>query len=161
MPALGLLALRLAVGAVVMAHGAHTLFGFWGGPGIGPGGLSNEAIRLTNLGLEPGYLIALLTGIVQVVGGALVAAGWLTRWAAAAVLLRVLIDLWAVHLAAGFFMNWTNDPVRGHGIEYDLMLAGALLCLLLAGAGEMSLDGSRLRRSGRMASARDRLRRRL
>jgi uncharacterized membrane protein YphA (DoxX/SURF4 family) len=58
-------------------------------------------------------------------------------------------------------MNWTNDPVRGHGIEYDLVLAGALLCLLLAGAGEMSLDGSRLRRSGRMASARDRLRRRL
>jgi putative oxidoreductase len=161
MSALGLLSLRLVVAAVLLAHGAHTLFGFWGGPGVGPGGLSNETIRLANLGLQPGYLIALLTGLVQITGGALLAVGWLTRWASAAVLLRVLIDLWVVHRSAGFFMNWTNDPVRGHGIEYGLVLAGALVCLALAGPGEMSLDGSRRRWSGRQASARERLRRRL
>jgi putative oxidoreductase len=161
MPALGLLVLRCALAAILLAHGAHTLFGLWGGPGIGPGGLSNEAIRLTNLGLEPGFLIAVLTGIVQLAGGLLILVGWLTRWAAAAVLLRVLIDLWVVYLPAGFFMNWTNDPVRGHGVEYGLMLAAALLCLALTGAGDISFDGRLGRASGRRLSERERLRRRL
>ena len=159
MAGLGLLVLRLAVATVLVAHGSHTLFGLWGGPGIGPGGLSSEAVRLANLGLEPGFLIALLTGIIHLAGGALVGAGWLTRWAAAAALGRVLIDVWVLHLASGFFLNWTNDPLRGHGIEYGLVLSGALLCLLFTGAGEYSWDGWRARKSGRLASQRERLRR--
>jgi putative oxidoreductase len=159
MSALGLLALRLALAAVFVAHGAHTLAGIGGGDAAGPGGLSNEAARLSNLGLEPGFLVALLTGIVHVAGGALLAAGWLTRWAAAAILGRVLIDLWLLHLPWGFFLNWTNHPTHRHGIEYGLLLAGALLCLLLTGAGDLSLDGRRARRSGQLASQRERLRR--
>jgi len=161
MAPLGLLALRLGLAVILFAHGAHTLFGLWDGPGVGPGGLSNEAIRLTNQGLEPGFLIAVLTGATQVIGAALLVVGWLTRWAAAAVLLRVLIDVWVVYRPAGFFLNWTNDPVRGHGIEYGLLTAAALVCLLLAGAGDLSIDGLRLRKSGRIKSERERLRRRL
>ncbi len=161
MAAVGLLVLRLALAAVFIAHGGHALFGLWGGPGIGPGGLSNEAIRLTNLGLEPGFLIALLTAIVELAGGLLLVVGWLTRWAAWAVLLRVLIDLWVVYLPAGFFLNWTNDPVRGHGVEYGLVLAAALLSVALVGPGEISLDNWRDRTSGRRVSERERLRRRL
>jgi putative oxidoreductase len=161
MSALGLLVLRCALAAVLLAHGAHTMFGLWAGPGIGPGGLSNEAIRLTNQGLEPGFLIAVLTGVVELAAGSLILAGWLTRWAASAALLRVLIDLWVVYLPAGFFINWTNDPMRGHGIEYGLVLAAALLCLALTGAGEISFDGWLGRVSGRRVSDRERLRRRL
>jgi len=161
MASLGLLALRLGLAAILFAHGAHTLFGVWGGPGVGPGGLSNEAIRLTNLGLEPGFLIAVLTGVTQIVGAVLLLVGWLTRWAAAAVLLRVLIDVWVVYRPAGFFLNWTNDPVRAHGLEYGLLTTAALLCLLLSGAGDFSLDGRLLRKSGRLKSERERLRRRL
>ena len=159
MPAIGLLGLRLIVAAVMIAHGGHTLFGLWGGPGVGPGGLSSEAVRMANLGLEPGFLIAVLTGIIQLAGGLLLVAGWLTRWAAAAILLRVAIDLWVVHWRLGFFMNWTLEPGRGHGMEYALLLAGAAFCLLLAGAGDYSLDGWRSRVSGRLAMQRERLRR--
>jgi putative oxidoreductase len=159
MPAVGLLGLRLIVATVLIAHGSHTLFGLWGGPGIGSGGLSSEAVRMANLGLEPGFLIAVLTGLIQLVGGAFLVIGWLTRWAAAAVLARVLIDIWFVYWRSGFFLNWTNEPARGHGIEYGLLLAGAMLCLLLTGAGEYSLDGWRSRESGRLAMQRERLRR--
>ena len=105
--------------------------------------------------------MALLTAIVQLAGGALLAAGWLTRWAAAAVLLRVLIDLWVIHVPAGFFLNWPNAPGQGHGFEYALALAASLLCLLLAGPGDLSIDGLKARKSGRLASERERLRRRL
>lgn len=161
MPALGLLALRVAIAAVLVAHGAHTLFGVWGGPGVGPGGLASEAARLSALGIEPGWFVALLTAVVQLAGGALLAVGWLTRWAAAAVLLRALIDLWLIHLPAGFFLNWTGAPALGHGIEYLIVVAAALLCLLLTGPGDLSFDGSKARRSGRLASERERLRRRL
>ena len=161
MSAVGLLVLRVAIAAVLVAHSAHTLVGAWGGPGVGPGGLASEAARLSALGIEPGWLVAFLTGVVQLAGGALLGVGWLTRWAAAAVLLRVLIDLWVIHLPAGFFLNWTNEPGRGHGLEYLLVVAAALLCLLLAGPGELSFDGFRARKNGRLASERERLRRRL
>lgn len=161
MAAAGLLVLRLTLAVVLFAHGAHTLFGVWSGPGVGPGGLSNAAVRLTNLGLEPGFPIAALTGVIQVAGAVLLGLGWLTRWAAAAVLLRVLTDLWVIYRPAGFFLNWTNDPVGGHGVEYGLLVAGALLCLLLSGAGDISIDGRRSRRLGKRASERERLRRRL
>jgi putative oxidoreductase len=161
MAAVGLLVLRLTLAVVLFAHGAHTLFGMWAGPGVGPGGLSNAAVRLTNLGLEPGFPIAALTGFIQVAGALLLGLGWLTRWAAAAVLLRVLIDVWIIYRPAGFFLNWTNDPMRGHGMEYAVLIAAALLCLLLTGAGDISFDSRRARRLGKRASERERLRRRL
>ena len=49
----GLLLLRLALAAVSMAHGAHTLFGAFGGPGsgVGPGGLAQTAAQFTAMGL--------------------------------------------------------------------------------------------------------------
>jgi len=159
MAATGLLVLRLAIGAVLAAHGSHVLFGLWSGDDIGPGGLSNEAIRMTNLGFEPGFLVAVLTGVIQLAGGLLVAAGWLTRWAAAAALGRVLIDIWFLYLPAGFFLNWTNHPVEGQGVEYALLLSAALACLLLTGAGDFSFDAWRSGRTGR-SSVRGRLSRR-
>ncbi len=159
MAATGLLALRLAIGAVLAAHGSHVLFGLWSGDDIGPGGLSNAAIRMTNLGFEPGFLVAVLTGVIQLAGGSLVAVGWLTRWAAAAALGRVLIDVWFLYAPAGFFLNWTNHPVEGHGVEYALLLSGGLICLLLVGAGDASFDAWRSRRNGR-SSVRGRVSRR-
>lgn len=159
MSGLGLLALRLVLATVLLAHGSHTMFGSFGGPGVGPGGLSQEAIRLSNSGMEPGYLMAVLAGVIQLAGGLLIAAGWMTRWAAAAVGLLVLIQIWTLHLAWGFFLNWTGDPVRGHGVEYALVLLGALLCLAVGGAGDLSVDGRRLRQADSLALQRARIRR--
>jgi uncharacterized membrane protein YphA (DoxX/SURF4 family) len=45
-----------------------------------------------------------------------------------------------VHFRNGFFLNWTLTPGRGHGMEYNLVLIGALLCLMLTGPGALSVD---------------------
>src|SRR5262249_26547689 len=37
---------------------------------------------------------------------------------------------WKVHLVHGFFLNWGLRPGVGHGFEFNLVLIGALLCLV-------------------------------
>ena len=159
MTALGLAAVRLTLSAVFVMHGAHMLFGFWGGPSVGPGGLTATAEQLQKAGIEPGFLMALLGGLIQFGGGLLIGAGLLTRYAAAAVLIYVLLMAWKQHLMWGFFLNWMNDATRGQGIEFSIVLAGGLVCLLLTGGGDLSLDGLRANRAESRAAGRARLRR--
>jgi putative oxidoreductase len=159
MNAAGLLALRLAVATLLVAHGAHQLFGMFGGPGVGPGGLSPTAARFSALGLEPGFLLAVLSGTIQFAAGLLISIGLLTRWAAIAVLVYLGIVIWRIQMQWGFFANWVMTPSQGHGIELSLVLAGALVCLALAGAGDWSIDGRRARVAAARASGRARLRR--
>jgi putative oxidoreductase len=159
MTAAGLLILRLGVAVVLVAHGAHQLSGMFGGPGVGPGGLTVTAERFASIGLEPGFLLAVLAGTIQLTAGLLVAAGLLTRWAAIAALVYLGLMIWKAHLPWGFFANWLNVPGRGHGVELALVLTAALLCLMLSGAGDWSLDGRRARAAASRASGRARLRR--
>jgi putative oxidoreductase len=156
----GLLILRLAVGIVSVAHGAHTLFGSLGGPGtgMGLGGLDEAAARYAAVGL-PGFLMAVLVGGAELIGGLLIAVGFMTRWAAAALAGLTLILAWKTHLPWGFFMNWIAEPGRGHGVEFSLLQLGAYICLALIGGGDWSLEGRRAKRASYMAAGRARLRR--
>lgn len=158
MTALGLAALRLSLAAVFVAHGLHKLFGFFGGPGVGPGGLQHTADYFTSLGLEPGVPLAVLGGVTQLVAGSLVGAGFLTRWAAAALLGEVAIGIWKAHAKWGWFLNWTDEAGRSNGVEYSVVLGGALVCLLVVGGGDWSIDGWRLRRAASRAFGRARAR---
>ena len=160
MTAIGLAILRLTLAVVLAIHGAHILFGFWGGPGVGPGGLSPTAARFASIGLEPGVYMAALAGGIQLVGGLLLAIGFLTRWAAAAVLGYLAISSWKQHAPWGFFLNWVNDPTRGHGMEYAIVLMSALLLFVLAGGGDFSVDGRRSESAAARAAGRARLRHR-
>jgi putative oxidoreductase len=156
MSALGLAVLRWTIASVLLAHGAHTMFGLWSGPGIGPGGLQNAAVHYTAVGLEPGFIIAVLAGVIQLVGALLLIAGFLTRWASAAVLGLVAIQIWKEFGSWGFFLNWTNDPARGNGFEYALLMAGGLICLIFCGSGSFSIDGRRASSQAYHAAARAR-----
>jgi putative oxidoreductase len=147
MTAAGLLVLRLAVAAILLTHG------------VGPGGLTATAARFSTLGLEPGYALAVTTGTLQLLAGALIAIGVLTRWAAVATSLYVGLMIWKDQWRWGFFSNWLINPERGHGVEQWFMLAAALVCLALAGAGDWSVDGRRARAAAARASGRARLRR--
>jgi putative oxidoreductase len=158
--ATGLTVLRVVVAAVFLAHGLHTLFGLWGGPGVGPGGLAAASARLDAAGLSPGYVMAVLAGTIQLGCGALLAAGWLTRWAALALLLYVALTSWKLHLRWGFFLNWVGDAGRGHGLEHAIVLAAALVCLMLSGGGAFSLDGRRASHAASRAAGRARAMRR-
>jgi putative oxidoreductase len=160
MIAIGLAILRLTLAVVLAIHGAHTLFGFWGGPGAGPGGLSPTASHFASIGLEPGMYMAVVAGVIQLVGGFLLAVGFLTRWAAAAVLGYLAISSWKQHAPWGFFLNWVNDPTRGHGMEYAIVLMSALFLFVLAGGGDFSIDGRRSQSAAARAAGRARLRNR-
>ena len=145
--------LRLAVGAVFVAHGAQKLFAFWGGGG--PGG---TAAYFAQLGLSPAYPLAVIVGLVEFAGGLLLLAGAFTFAAALALTADMLVAVWKVHVANGFFLNWTMSPGAGHGYEFNLVLAGALVSLMLTGPGALSVDGRRVRGAEAAAAGRARLR---
>ena len=157
---IGLAVLRLAIAWVFVAHGMHKLFSFWSGGGVGPGGLTATAEHLTALGFPSPAILAIVAGVTQLAGGALVGVGLLTRFAASALLGYVLLGVVTEHLRWGFFLNWVNDPTRGHGMEYAIVLMSALLLFVLAGGGDFSIDGRRSHSAAARAAGRARLRNR-
>jgi putative oxidoreductase len=145
--------LRLALGAVFFAHGAQKLFGIWGG-----GGPSGTAAFFAQLGLNPPYPLAIFVGLVELVGGALLMAGAFTLITCAVLIINMLVAVWTVHLASGFFLNWTIAPGQGHGYEFNLVLIAALASLMFSGAGALSFDGRRAQLAETDALGRARLR---
>jgi len=124
----GALALRIPVGIIFAAHGAQKLFGWFGGYG-----LDGTGQFFGSVGLNPGYLMALLAGLVEIFGGLALVAGVLVRPAAAALSLAMLIAVFAVHWSKGLF-------AASGGYEYALALFAASLSLLFSGAGRFSVD---------------------
>jgi putative oxidoreductase len=124
----GVLALRIFVGIIFAAHGAQKLFGWFGG-----GGLDGTGQFFGSVGLNPGYLMALLAGLAEFFGGLALVVGLLVRPAAAALAFAMLVAIFSVHWTKGFF-------AAGGGYEYALALFAASLSLLLSGAGRFSVD---------------------
>ena len=151
MQAYGLAVLRLVVAAVFIAHGAQKLFGIWGGYGLAATGGFFEQV-----GLKPGYPLALVVGILEFGGGLLLAFGAQTMIAALALTVVMAGAIWKVHAAHGFFL--ASTPGQGNGIEYNLVLVGALVALMLSGPGAFSVDGRRARSEEARAAGRARLR---
>ncbi len=146
--------LRLALGAVFAAHGARKLFGAWGGEGlratasyfstIGIDAPLTHAFEAMHLG--PGLAALTLAASVAVLefgGGLLLLPGILTRWVSALLAIEMGVAAYVVHLKHGFFMNWGNAAGVGQGVEMNLVLVGALTCLIFTGAGALSVDGWR------------------
>lgn len=125
---LAALPLRAVLGIIFLVHGAQKLFGLFGGPG-----LAGAAEFLASLGLVPGMFWAFVAGALELVGGAALLLGFLTRWAALALALEMLVGLVLVHLPAGF------AAAQG-GAEFPLALIGGLLSLALSGAQRYALD---------------------
>ena len=122
------LALRIPVGIVLAAHGAQKLFGWFGGYG-----LEGTGQWMASIGLEPGYLMALMAGSAEFFGGIALELGLLTRPAAAVSAFAMLVAIFAVHFEHGLFL--TNN-----GYEYALTLVAATTALAIQGAGSLSVD---------------------
>lgn len=127
----GLTVLRLCLGAVFLAHGAQKLLGLWGGPG-----LDGTAKMVGGLGLPYAYPLGILLAVTECAGGILLIVGWLTPWVTFALAIDMGIAIWKVHYPHGFFLSERG----GGGIEYVLVLLGALICLMLSGPGPLSID---------------------
>jgi putative oxidoreductase len=121
--------IRVVCGLFLMPHGAQKLFGWFGGYGLAATG----EFFATKLGLQPGFLVALLSGLVEFGGGALLVLGLLTRPAALGVVILMAVAVFAVHLPNGYFWN-------DLGYEYPLMWGLVALAIFFRGGGKLSLD---------------------
>lgn len=125
---LGLLILRLAVGATMVAHGVNHI---WRG-----GRIAGTGRWFSSLGMKPGILHAWLASVTELVAGTLLIVGFLTPLAAGAIV-GVLLVAWITnHRKAGFFVF--RRPTEGW--EYVMNLAAAAFAIGCLGAGEWSLD---------------------
>src|SRR5438477_12751502 len=101
---IGLLVLRVAVGLLFAAHGTQKLFGWFGGYGVkGTGGF------FSSLGYRPGPLMAAVAGLSESGGGLLLAAGFLTALAAAAIIGVMINAIFSAKRNAGLFGGYEID----------------------------------------------------
>lgn len=129
------LILRVPVGIILAAHGAQKLFGWFGG-----NGLAGTAGWMSSIGIEPGYLMAILAGSAEFFGGLALILGLLTRPAAVAAAFTMLVAIFSVHISNGLF-------AANNGYEYALTLMVALIALAVQGGGQLSVDQALAQRS--------------
>jgi putative oxidoreductase len=126
----GLLVLRVVVGAFFLGHGAQKLFGWFGGHGVaGTGG------AFEGMGLRPGRAMATMAGLAEMTGGLLFALGLLTPLAA-----MLLISVMTLAIA---IVHWRHGPwVTEGGWEYSLVLIAVAFAVTAIGPGKYSLDNA-------------------
>ena len=122
------LALRIPVGIIFAAHGAQKLFGWFGGYG-----LDGTGQWMDSIGLSPGYLMALLAGGAEFLGGLALIIGLLVRPASAVLAFAMLIAIFSAHIGNGLFMS-------NNGYEFGLALLAVSVSLIFSGAGRASVD---------------------
>lgn len=116
-----LLALRVAVALVFIAHGHDKLFGF------GHAGVTGF---FASLGIPLPGIAAWCVTLLEFGGGIALAAGLFTRVLASLFVINMLVAIVLVVLPKGFV----------GGFELEFLLAMGSLALALAGAGAYSVD---------------------
>jgi putative oxidoreductase len=117
-----------------VGHGTQKLFGWFDGPG-----LDGVTGMMQNFELRPPRRHALLVGLSETVGGAMLALGALTPLATATLTGVMTTAIRKVHAARG---PWNTEG----GYEYNAVLIAALAVLAESGPGAPSVDSALFRR---------------
>jgi putative oxidoreductase len=125
---------RLALGVVFVAHGGQKVFGWFGGPGL------KATIQTFKqyMGVPPAATA--MAALIELLGGLAMLVGFLARPAAVGIIAVMLVAVVKVHARNGFFINFSNTPGKGHGVEFNFVLIAMALCVLIGGAGALSVD---------------------
>src|SRR5215207_1235748 len=121
--------IRLALAAVMIAHGAQKVLGTFNGPGFKTFIAGNTPFGF----MRPAWLWLAVAAFSEFVGGLLVGLGFLTRVGAFFIACVMLTAIVAVHWPGGFFAS-------NRGYEYPLSLLAMAVGLLIAGGGQASVD---------------------
>lgn len=124
---LGLLLIRLVIGLLFIGHGAQKLFGWFGG--YGPKGTGGW---MESVGIKPGVAMAVVSGLMELVGGLLFGAGLFTVVGAVLIALTMVGAIAKVHGKNGI---WST----ANGYEYPLVVLVVVIGVALVGAGAYSL----------------------
>jgi putative oxidoreductase len=134
------LVLRLMLGIVFFPHGAQKVLGWFGGPGF-----STTLGYFTDKAGIP-LILAFLAIMAEFLGSLALVTGFLTRLAAFALVVNMVVCALMNHVKNGFFMNWFGNQ-KGEGFEYHLLVIAIGIALMIKGGGKWSLDGSVTNRS--------------
>jgi putative oxidoreductase len=123
------LVLRLALAVIFIGHGAQKVLGSFGGPGLA---------KFTSFPapfpfMRPAWLWMGIAAFAELIGGALLLLGFLTRVGAFLIACTMLAAIIGVHWPAFFGAS---------GLEYPLALLAMCLALLISGGGMASVDRS-------------------
>ncbi len=117
---LGLLVLRVVLGAILITHGKQKLFG----------GMGNFTHMVAAIGM-PGWMGYLAAG-TEFFGGILLILGLATRLVGIAVTIEMLVAVFRVHLKHGL--------AGQGGYDFPLLVCATAFSLIFFGAGSISLD---------------------
>jgi putative oxidoreductase len=137
-PQWGLLLLRFIVGLVMVVAGWKKLFEF-GVPAFGKA-LAAEGVPLA-------MFFAWGVTLLEVVGGAFLIIGLLSRLVALLLAIDMVVAIFLVTIDIGFLSSSGKS-----GVELNLLLIGGLLMVLFAGPGSISVDRALEGRGGTRAS---------
>lgn len=123
MQPLALVALRLTLGIIFIAHSSHKVYGH----------LHDYAGFMTSLGI-PAWL-GYVSAFTEFLGGVLLILGSLTRVAAFALVVDMTVAIAKVH--------WKHGLLGNGGYEFPLTLWAMAFALIFFGAGPISIDAIR------------------
>jgi putative oxidoreductase len=120
--------LRVVVGGIFVGHGLQKLKGYWGGPG-----LEGTTKMMESMEMHPAPLQARAVAIAETAGGAALALGVATPFAAAALIATMVTAVRKVHFKNGL---WNSN----RGYEFNAVLTTAVLAVVADGPGVLSVD---------------------
>ncbi len=113
------LVMRLVLGAIMIAHGYHKVWG----------GFHQHMDKVGSLGL-PSWMAYLSAG-TEFFGGIAIVLGLLTRFFSVAIVIEMAIAIWKVHLKNGLMGHGPTQP----GFEFPLAVGTIALALACFGGG--------------------------
>lgn len=133
---LGLLILRIGLGAVLITHGLQKLFGWWGGEGLT--GFKNS---LSDAGYQHADILTYVAAGGEILAGLLLVLGLFTPLAAAGALAYLINGLLAGISAQS---NPRSFPFfLPNGYEYQITLIVMAAAVILIGPGRYGFDAGR------------------
>ncbi|MEP6706276.1 MAG: DoxX family protein [Pyrinomonadaceae bacterium] len=128
------LPIRLATGAIFIAHGSQKVLGKFSGPGLRAWTAMNTPFPF----MRPAWLWMGAAAFAEFLGGILVLLGLFTRVGAFFIAMTMLTAIIGLH--------WPNFFANNNGIEYPAALLAMTVALLISGGGHLSIDKALMRR---------------
>lgn len=122
----GLLVLRVVAGLVFFMHGWQKLI---------DNGISATQTGFDAMGAPMPEITAVIVTFVELIGGAMLILGLLTRLVGLLLVIDMASAFFIVHVENGFFIS-------NGGFELVFLLGGAALALVIAGPGRYSADAA-------------------
>jgi putative oxidoreductase len=127
------LILRIALGVVMLPHGAQKLFGWFGGYGF------SATMDFFTKSMKLPWIISVIVILIELIGAAGLILGFASRVWALGLMIIMIGAIYTTNMKNGFFMNWFGNQ-SGEGYEYHLLIIGICLAIVLIGSGKFSVD---------------------